>query len=264
MNYLLKSKPKNENRKKIAFIFSLYFFLSLFGFLFGNAWRKAMWVAARPIWSAVSIVTAPFGSIGGYFTAKSNLVQQNALLLEKVATLENKQLDYDIVLQENEALKKELGREGEGEKIIAAILSKPPKSPYDTLVVDAGSEDGIIPGSKVFLGENVIIGLITNITPHTSLVSLFSTGGQKQEAVHARTGSSYALDGKGGGNFQLEIPKDTDIVWGDIFVYPGISQSILAIVDYIDSNSQSSFKMVYLKVPANFFSAKSVYVQKAE
>ncbi len=70
------------------------------------------------------------------------------------------------------------------------------------------------------------------------------------------------LSGAGGGNITLEVPKDTDVLWGDVFVYPGIAPSVLGSVYYIDNNSQSAFKTVYIRVPGNLFSAQWVFVEK--
>lgn len=264
MNYLLKSKPKNENRKKIIIILFVYFCLSVFGLFFGESFRGLVWGISRPMWATSSYITTPFSSIAGYFSKQSELIARNIALEEELEKTRVKLLDYDLILKENQNLKEEFGRGSVSGKMLSVILSKPPRSPYDTLVLDVGSENGVVPGSRVYIGENIVIGLITNITPRTSLVNLFSTSGEKQEVTLSRTGESFLLEGRGGGNFKIEVPSDTDIVWGDTFVYPGISQSVIANVYYIDTSSQSSFKTVYLKTPTNVFSSKYVFVQKAD
>lgn len=262
MNYLLRSKPKSHTLRSFIIIVSFYIFLSLFGFLFGSFWRSATWTISRPLWATGDYIITPFSSIIGYFSLQSSTIQKNVALEEEIASLKVRLLDYEILVKENQNLKNELGRGSNSEKMISAILSKPPRSPYDTLVIDAGSEDGVVAGNRVYIGENIIVGLVTNITPRTSLVNLFSAGGEKQEVVLSRTGASFELEGQGGANFKVEVPKDTDILWGDTFVYPGVSQSILAVVYYIDTDSQSSFKTIYLRVPTNVFSSKYVFIQK--
>jgi len=142
------------------------------------------------------------------------------------------------------------------------VLSKPPRSPYDTFVIDIGSEDNVSLGDRVYISDNNIIGLIKNMTPHTSLVELFSNGNLEQEATLSRTGASFVLKGLGGGNLELEVPKDTDVIWGDVFLYPRFSPSMIGSAYYIDTNSQSSFKKIFIRVPGNVFSAKYVFVEK--
>ena len=146
-------------------------------------------------------------------------------------------------------------------RVLSRVLSKPPYSPYDTFVVDVGSNEGILQGSKVYLSDNIIIGVVKNVTSQTTLVELFSSGSLKQEAVLSRTGESFTLVGQGGANFKIEVPKDTDILWGDVFVYPNMQHYVLGSVYYIDVNSQSSFKTVYLRIPGNVFSVQYVFVE---
>jgi cell shape-determining protein MreC len=232
--------------------------------LFGESFRGFVWSISRPAWTTSSFITTPFSSIAGYFSKQSSVIERNIALEEELEKLRVRLLDYELLLEENRSLKEEFGRGDVSDKILSAVLSKPPRSPYDTLVLDIGSEDGVVRGSRVYIGENIIIGLITNITPQTSLVNLFSTNGEKQEVTLARTGESFLLEGRGGGNFKLEVPIDTDVVWGDTFVYPGISQSVIANVYYVDTSTQSSFKTIYLKTPTNVFSSKYVFVQKAD
>ena len=108
----------------------------------------------------------------------------------------------------------------------------------------------------------VVIGTITKVTPRSSLVTLFSSGSQKQELVLERTGTTYELVGQGGANLSVEVPKDADVLWGDIFVYPGLTSSVVGSVYYIDVNAQSSFKTVYVRIPGNVFDSRWVYVEK--
>ncbi|MEQ1500151.1 MAG: rod shape-determining protein MreC [Parcubacteria group bacterium] len=262
MNYLLKSKPKYENRAKIIAIVVMFVMLSGVNYLFFNFVKISSHSVVRPIWSASNYISRPFSGIVNFFSFKSNLVKQNGALSDEVELLKLKQLDYNILLQENQELKEQLNRAGSGSKISSKVLSKPPRSPYDTLVVDSGSSVGVSAGSRVYLADGVIIGFVTNVTPNTSLVQLFSTGDNKQEVILSRTGTSFTLTGKGGANFSLDVPKDTDILWGDVFLYPSSSGSVVGSVYYIDQNSQSSFKTIHVRIPGNVFSAQWVFIEK--
>jgi cell shape-determining protein MreC len=165
--------------------------------------------------------------------------------------------------KEFEDLKNQFSRkDGTSSGIVSRVLSEPPYSPYDTLVIDAGSSEGVSLGDQVYVSDNIIVGMIKNVTPHTSLVELFSNGANEQEATLARTGATFVLKGAGGANMKLEVPKDTDVIWGDIFLYPKLSPSTIGSVYYIDVNSQSSFKTVYIRMPGNVFSVKYVLIEK--
>ncbi len=261
MNYHLKSKPKHEHRFRNVVVVLFFLFLSALVYLFPNGIRTASHTVAQPIWLMSDVVTRPFISIKEFFRFKSSLVAQKLSLESELSTLKLKETDYDIVVKENQDLKNELGRKADVPRTIAYVLSRPPQSPYDTLVIDAGSNDNIAAGDTVYLSNSVIVGSVTGVTSNTSVVQLFSAASNKQDATLSRTGASFALTGSGGANFQLEVPKDTDILLGDVFTYPGISSSVVANVYYIDTDSKGSFKTVYLRVPGNVFSAKYVFLE---
>ena len=262
MNYPLKSKPKHEHRLRIILVIGLFLSLSLLAFILPNFTRSVLYTISRPLWLMSDSVSESFLGIKGYFSFKNALIKRNSALEEELASLKLKETDYDFISAEIADLKTELGRSGSMSRIYSQVLSKPPRSPYDTLVIDQGITEGISVGNKVYLSGNIVSGVGSWVTAHTSLVELFSSGNQKQEVVLSRTGVSFELKGRGGANFQLEVPKDTDIAIGDVFEYPGISSSIIGSVYHIDSGSQSSFKIIYVRIPVNVFSAKSVYVEK--
>ena len=261
-NYPLKSKSENKNRFRFIITVGVFVLLTFFAFVFPNFSKGVSYTFSRPVWIVEGFISSSFSYIKNFFTFKHSLIVKNLALEEQLTSLTLKETDYDILLRENEELKNELGRESSRNKIIVKVLSKPPRSPYDTVVVDAGSEDGLTLGSKVYMGENIIVGFVTNVTPHTSLVELFSNGNRKQESMDSRTGASFTLVGQGGANLKLEVPKDTDILWGDLFMYPSLSSAIIGFVHYVDSNSQSSFKTIYLRIPGNVFSAKYFFIEK--
>jgi cell shape-determining protein MreC len=264
MNYHLKSKPKRKFSLKAVTVGVTFLILLALSFFFPTFSRNTAYTIARPFWFLADLITRPFPSIKNLFASKNTLMAENLALQNEITILKLKEVDYDILFKENQDLKNELGRTDYTSRILGNILSKPPTSPYDTLVIDVGENEGVVLGSKVYLGGNVIIGSITSVTSHTSLVELFSTGGRTQEAVLVRTGASYELTGKGGANLVLQIPKDTDVIWGDVFVYPSLSSSVIGSVYYIDSNSQSSFKTVHIRLFGNIFSSPRVFVEKVQ
>ena len=262
MRYHLKSKPDKSGRNKIIFVSVLFIILSLAGFLFPNALRTISFAIARPLWSARLSLTDFLINIKDYFIFQNILILRNKELENELASLKLKEIDYGILTIQNQELKNLLGRtDFLANFIISRVLSKPPYSSYDTLIIDIGLSDGVSKGDKVYLSDNIIIGTVKNSTPRSSQVELFSSGNSKVEAVLSRTGETLELLGQGGANFKVEVPKDMDIVLGDMFVYPSISPAALGSVYYIYVNSQSSFKTIYLRIPGNIFSSKYIFVE---
>ncbi len=262
MNYPLKSKSKNSYRLPAILVGVLFCVLVLLSFFFPKGTRTVLYFVAKPVWVVRDVCANSFSFLTQYFVFKTSLIADNKTLQDEVTALTLKQADYDILFKENDDLKTQFGRSNDRTRVIARVLSKPPRSPYDTFVIDAGSAEGISIDNEVYLSGNVLIGTVSSVTTHTSVVSLFSTADTKQEVVLERTGASFEIVGAGGANFTLEVPKETDIMWGDVFTYPSITPSIIGSVYYIDVNSQSSFKKIYIRMPGNVFQAKYVFVQK--
>ena len=261
MNYLLRNKPRRNYPVRSVLVGVLFVFIVFLGWALPGFLRNLGFHAARPIWFISEQIARPFSGILNFFSFKNTLIDKNIALESEVESLKLKEIDYDTLSKENIDLKNELGRKTFTSRVVARIISRPPASPYDTVVIDSGSADGVLLGSKVYLSDSMIVGTISNVTPHTSLVELFSNGSLKKETLLARTGAGFVLEGQGGGNFKLDVPKDTDILWGDNFMYPGLSTALVGTVYYIDTNSQSSFKTVYLRLPVNVFSSKYLYVE---
>ncbi len=241
----------------------LFVFLSATLYFLGSNVRGIFYSTAKPVWKAEEVLLKPFSFIFNFFQTKNSLIAENIFLKDENSSLRLKVTDYENLTSENNDLKNQLGRIDNADKIISRILSKPPFSPYDTFVIDAGERDSVSVGSKVFISDSIVIGTVKSVTGSTSLVELFSSGGFKHEFILLRTGLSLTLEGQGGGNFKIEVPKDTDVVWGDTFVYPGLSSQIVGNVYFVETNDQSSFKTIYLRTPLNVFGSKYVFIEKA-
>ena len=77
--------------------------------------------------------------------------------------------------------------------ILSAILSKPNQSPYDTLIIDVGTQEGLKTGDTVFALGNVPIGRID-----TDLSEFFQSGfvfksGRKNAGSDIRQEYFYAI-----------------------------------------------------------------------
>ena len=117
--------------------------------------------------------------------------------------------DRDLLAQENAQLRQELGRlPGQGTAgrtvLLAGVLQSPPGTPYDTLLLDAGSSLGVSAGQRVFAG-NVAIGEIDAVYGNTSRATLYSAPGRSYQALLTTQGAAavpVAVEGQGAGSMQ--------------------------------------------------------------
>ena len=179
----------------------------------------------------------------------------------KLAENEARMANYNSVILENLNLKETLGRKNsKTNMVLSAILSKPNQSSYDTLIIDVGIEQGIKEGNTVFALGNIPVGAIAKTYLHSSTVKLFSTSGEKTQAVVS--GNIYLeLVGRGGGNFEMIIPADFKLVKGDEVVLPGITPYVLAITETMISDPRDSAVKALLVSPVNIQELKFVQVE---
>ena len=169
--------------------------------------------------------------------------------------------NYNSLLAENASLKEILGRKDEkASMVLSAILSKPNQSPYDTLVIDAGAEEGLQIGEIVFALGNVPIGRISDIYPHSSKVILFSNPGEKTQVIVSGKDVFLELVGRGGGNFEMVMPRDLVFREGDEVVLPGITPYVVGVVQKIISDPRDPFAKALLVSPVNVQELKFVGV----
>ena len=255
---------KSSISRRLSKSFYILVFATILSILLGLSFsttRSAVYFLARPIWYISNNISNSLSSVSEFFSFRNTLVSKVDSLESKVISLNLKLADYDQILKENQSLKTMLGRSDTTGKTLAIVLSSPPQSPYDTLVIDAGSADGLKVGNWVLSEGNTMIGFVSDITTHTSLVTLLSKAGDKHFLVLERTKTHYEMTGQGGGNMIMLVPKEADILWGDTFIYPDLSPLVVGSVYYIDSDPQNSFKTVYIKMASGIFSNTSVFVK---
>ena len=270
MNYLQDRRTKKKKKGlwvagAILAIILILWSGSIFGglsFVAGESFR--------PILSAGNAMGNKLRSLGAYFVSKRSLSVENKILIEKMADLEAGMSNYNSLRDENIILKEILGRtEASDHLVVAAILSKPNQSAYDTLLIDAGSDEGLHVGDLVLARGHIPIGKIVAVTPNSAKVVLFSSSGERTSArlatVLANQGEEknvlYDLVGRGGGNFEMVLPRDVAFGPGDTALLPGINSRVLARAESVISDPRDPFKKILLSSPANFQHLAFVQIQ---
>jgi cell shape-determining protein MreC len=268
MSYLLDKKLKNKKNLKIALsvvvLLILFFFrISIFGGL-SSVSQKVF----RPVLVAGNSIEEKMKSFGAYFVSKSYLYNQNQKLQAEVDFNNARNANYDSVVADNASLKEILGRnvnvQGSAlhKIILAAILAKPNQSLYDILLIDAGASEGIKVGDIVFALGNVPVGRVDIVYDNSSKVVLFSNPGETTEGVVSGKGIFLELIGRGGGNFEIIMPKDFTLQKGDQAVLPGINSYVLAIAQTVISDPRDPFNKMLLTSPVNIQEQKFVEVEQ--
>ena len=262
MNYLLDKKIKRKKFFYIVFFVAILLILFYFRLGIWNSLALLSHTVFRPILILGNNVGEKLEKAGSYFISKNSLYLENENLKSKLGKWEMRNSNYNSVLNENVSLKEILGRKNEKiPMILAAILSKPNQSLYDTLVIDAGQRQGLQIGDLVFALGNIPIGRISNIYPNSSKVILFSNPGEKTSVVVLDKNVFMEVAGRGGGNFEMILPIDFTPTKGDAVVLPGIIPYVVGVVETIISDPRDSFVKALLVSPVNIQELKFVEVE---
>lgn len=263
MSYLLDKKIKRNKYFKYTFFVVVLFFLIYFKSNIFNGFSYIVHTISRPIFILGNNIGQELVDSLSYFYSKKALFLENENLKIKINEEEAKMSNYNSILDENLKLKEILGRKQEKtEMILTAILSKPNQSPYDTMIIDVGIEDGIVEGQKVFALGGVPIGKISLVYSNSSKVILYSNPGEITEVNISGVDAFLQIVGRGGGNFEMVLPRDFVVEKGIEVVLPGIVPYTVGIVETIISDPRDSFKKVLLTSKVNIQGLKFVQVEK--
>ena len=256
VNYLPKNRLRHAYLRRIIILLAIFISGAVvFPFL-----GASVISAVSPVWKVENVIIRSLRKGVTLFASKKSLVEENIALKEKLSSLETEILFLSMGRVQEDTLLELLGRKRKSDTVVAAVLTRPPQTPYDVIIIDAGSNESLTVGSEVSLPEGPILGIISEIFPKSAKVKLFSAGGEETNAVLERDNVPVTLVGSGGGNFKLTLPRDIAIEKGDRILSPDITSHPLATVGEISVRPTDSFKEVLAKSPTNIFSLRFVFV----
>lgn len=263
MNYLLDKKNKKQKVNRISIIVLLIVFLFYFRVGILSNLSKAAHFVFRPVLVLGNNIGNSFSDIGLIFHNRKALTEENNNLKIKLTEQDLIMANYNTILDENLKLKEIMDRKkNDISMILATILAKPNHSLYDTLIIDVGLDDGVQIGQKVFVRGNIPIGKIAEVEKNSSKVVLYTNPGEKTQAVISGKNIYIDLVGRGGGNFEIILPKDLVLEkWTEI-ILPDINPYLIGEVETIISDPRDSTQKALVVSPVNIQELKFVEVQK--
>lgn len=205
-------------------------------------------------------------------TIATDATQSREDLLERVRELEkeNRELIYEnvsleTVKMQNAALKEQFDREEEQDTdnmILGRVLSRPPFSPYDTLIVDVGERNGIEAGMKVLASESTEIGTVTEVNATTAHVELYSSAGVRTPVEINGDGALYVAEGQGGGKISAHIPRRVDVKNDDLLTVPSFNSRVIATVQETNTPETEPFTRAVGNLPINLFELTWVLIER--
>ena len=208
-----------------------------------------------PVFSVSNAVAETSHSFFNSFSDTATLAAKNEQLETENAAL----------VSENLALAEKIASVSAFEKpvtgILAGVVSRPPESPYDTLIVNAGERAGVVLGLEAFgppvgeaSGGDVPIGRVTEVTADFSRVTLFSAPGMVTHGWVVGASVPIAIYGAGAGAMQASLSRLASVVVGDSVYAPGPGMLPIGVVARIDSDPSATNMMLRIVPRTNLFS----------
>lgn len=240
----------------LFFVFLLFFFrtqvASMLSSFFGTV--------ARPIFLANSFAREQLTEWRKMLSFKDSLIAENKYLKETLDTVSLEAYSREKLRAENEQLKAALGRASGRPLLLARVLATPGRSPYDTLILDVGWNEGAATGMKVFVDGDFAIGEVSKVMKKSSIVTLYSSYGNEFSVTIGSSSIPALAKGIGGGNFRIALSKDVPIFPGDLVNIPAIAPEYAGVVAAISHQEGSSLQDIYFNWPFNVNELTFAYV----
>ncbi len=267
----INTEEKKQRHEIVVYVSALLalLFLLLDGIWRIDAVRNAIAFVVQP---AVFSANSAGGAVRSYletFAQLGKFRKEYNELKAQIYNTESKYAEYMVLVNENEALKKQvLVKDGTSEYAMAGVLRD---DAIGTMLIDKGSEDGVKEGDVVSVG-NTFIGLVTRTDPKGSLVSLPVDPNSHFEIVVLKYGpntstnilSKGVVSGSAEGILVENISMNSDVQNGDV-VYINDSKVggflALGYIVGLSNNPASTYKTAYVSPVLDYDTLMNVFVK---
>lgn len=220
---------------------------------------------AQPFAAVRSMLGSSMQATLSFFQSKESLQAEN-VALQKDATLYNMVLaerDYfSTQANELQMLLGDFGSSSPKKFVSATIVSKPSFSPYDTMLVAAGSAEGIVTGDLVFADPYTLIGYVSSVSATAATVTAYSTPGQKINVLIGSSSLEAAAEGLGGGTLEVSLPRNSPVAVGDVVTAAGLPVGdILGRVEVATAAPADPSERVLFTSPLDIFDLSHVLIK---
>lgn len=220
------------------------------------------WHAAAPAFRAADVIAAKSHMFLNSFSDTALLAARNERLASENAALAN---ENQALLEKVAGLAGLVGTLGKGKNensgILAGVVARPPESPYDTLVLSAGTSAGVTLGMEAFGAGGVPLGSVSSVTDDFSRVTLFSAPHMVTRGWVGRASIPVDIFGAGAGTMQASFSRSAHVTVGDTVFAPGPGMLPIGSVVRIDNNPSTPGATLRIMPMINLFSLSWVLLR---
>jgi rod shape-determining protein MreC len=232
--------------------------------------------ALRPFQVAATRVAQPFRDGYDYLSGLSSAKSQNKQLKKELSELRAEVIANAALAARAQQLEKLLHFEQgssfpkDYRAVSAGVISYPSGAFTHSLTIDAGSSSGIRMSAPVVSGDG-LVGHVSNVFPHTAIVTLLTDSDSFVAARDYQTRVRGGVRPGPGGTLQLaEVQKEKVVHKGDVLVtdgtrsarYPDLYPYGIPIgrVAFVGAQDTATFLQVQVQPFANLASLDAVAV----
>ncbi len=218
-----------------------------------------------PLYTIKHYMETSGATIPVFIRGRLDLLNQIQTLEQEISSRQGVTATLTYVMEENKELRALL-QASSSPRIGAGVISRPPFTPYDTIIIDRGARDGIVEHAPVYHGGGTAIGYIRSVFPESALVTLFSSPGVESTVYIFGPNLFTTAYGEGGGIVRLSVPQGLTIEEGNVVVLPSLDTGVLGIIDEIQSipTEPEQHAYVTLNVPLQSIRLVSVGTRSLE
>lgn len=221
----------------------------------------ALLSTGKPLWRAEASISSSLSNLALHFRFKQGLINENRELKERIEELELSRVTSEALREENSSLLRLLNRTDNRRQIVGSVLTRPSRTLYDTFIVDVGLAEGLQSGAHVFAEGGVAIGTIGDVYEDTAIVSLYSTPGRVTDVYVGEDAIAVEATGRGGGDFEIRLPRGVEIVEGSPIVFSTLGGSgVLGVVEKVINAPADPFQTIFFSSPVNVQGLRMVMI----
>lgn len=199
------------------------------------------------------------GTIPSYFRDRDDLIREIEDLKSKIASFDGDRKTVTHLMSENQQLKSLLSSTSSS-RVLATVIGRPPQLPFDALLLDVGSTDGVEENALVYIQGDKAIGLVARVYPHSSVVALATSPGV-ESSVYVIGPDIYATAiGDGGGVLRVNVPQGLVLEEGDPVVVPAFGSGIYGLIHKVVSIPTEPVQNGYVTIGTPIQSIRAVTV----
>ncbi len=196
-------------------------------------------------------------TVSGPFRVNS-ILKENDRLRSENASLAVEVSRLTAVQEENDGLQKLLryAKKQKNPPVAARVLARTPEAGTHTLLLDRGSDDGLVVDMPVVSGEGVLIGKIFKVERSSSVALLLTdTRSRIGASMQNSSRTQGIIQGDRGLSLEMRlIPQNEEIKTGDLIITSGIEPLtprglLIGRVTDVQTQEKSPFKTAIVSQP---------------